>query len=356
MQQPTAISSALSRRISVLRFILIVFIVYLHAYNVQGINFEYGTYILDLEPWMAAAEYILSGIISSAAVPLFFLISGFLFFLKPFTFTGSLKKKFRTVLLPFLLWNSVWVLFFFIGQSIPFFQPYFSGTQRYVAAFGPADWLRAYFPPDSSDVFCSPLWFLSDLFRLGLIALPLKKAADAAPALTLGVFAGLWLCRIDLVFISTEAILFFILGYFIVKYAFSAAFIDAIPLWELTVLYVLGITAQLIWGPALPVLGKLNILIGSFFFIRLSGFLAENRRLGPGLLLLSKYSFIVFVAHEYTQSALKKLVPIYLPREVWVLFVSYLALPPLVVGLCVAFGALFRRALPHFYKLATGSR
>ena len=53
----------------------------------------------------------MSHVISRAAVPTFFLISGYYFFLNTrftlATYKDKLRKKIRTILLPYLLWNII---------------------------------------------------------------------------------------------------------------------------------------------------------------------------------------------------------------------------------------------------------
>lgn len=351
------ISTQLSNRISALKFMLIILIVYLHSYNLQGVNFTYGTYEISLPAWMQTVEFTISRIIASAAVPLFFMLSAVLLYRKPIKIVNNIKKKIKTVLIPFIIWNSVWMLVFFIGQSFPFFAPYFAGEERLISGFNITQWVTAYFPLDSSSVFCSPLWFLSDLFRLNLIAALIKKALDAAPVLSLSAIVSLWLFDVDLIIISTEALLFFMLGCAIVKYGLLVEKLNR-PYWwaDLLFAYALCIAAQLAFGGKYPILGKINIMLGIIILIKLAGVFCEKPKACAFLKRVSKYTFIIFVTHEYTQTIFKKLILIYLPRESWIHFCVYLLLPLFVVLLCVCFGAALRRVLPRTYSFICGAR
>lgn len=350
------INDTLSKRISVLKFVLAVLIVYLHSSNLAGTNFEYGTYYIEKPFWMEAFQIILSDIIASAAVPLLFLISGFLLYAKPFTWWDNLKKKAKTVLFPFLFWNTAWIVFFLIAQSTAFGAPYFGNPDKYVAGFSPLDWLLAYFPLKSSEVFCAPFWFLSDLFRLSLIALPLKKLIDRLPALCLPTVFLLWLFNVELYFIRAEALLFYMLGYYIVKYRLSVKRLDAVRWIEILPLYACTIAAELLCEAQAPILHHFNILFGILFFIKLSLPMVRNAALQKKLLWLSHYSFFIYVTHEYTMSIFKKMAVIYLPRVAAMQMVSYLLLPVLIITLCILLGALLNKLLPRFYLLITGGR
>ena len=88
--------------ISFLRFPLIIGIVLIHIYiNTQQV---------EIHPYYSATRHILSDIIARIAVPIFFLFSGFLFFYQTGNFnkdiyTTKLKKRFKTLLVPYLFWN-----------------------------------------------------------------------------------------------------------------------------------------------------------------------------------------------------------------------------------------------------------
>ena len=101
-----------SKSIDFLRFPLIVGVVLIHAHfsNVimNGVNVnilhEYSCPIYD------TTSYFFSELIGRIAVPLFFFISGFLFFYRSKEFSLSvyrhkLKNRGRSILLPYLFWN-----------------------------------------------------------------------------------------------------------------------------------------------------------------------------------------------------------------------------------------------------------
>jgi peptidoglycan/LPS O-acetylase OafA/YrhL len=76
-QQPT-VDSVLSKRIHSLRFLLIVFVVFIHNGVIdKGVNFSDGTQTFKIPLYVAKAKE-LAGTFTGIAVPLFFLISGFL--------------------------------------------------------------------------------------------------------------------------------------------------------------------------------------------------------------------------------------------------------------------------------------
>ena len=120
-----------SLRIELLRFPLIVGVVFIHSYG----------RVLAFDPAAIAARHSSAGVeftrffisygIAQTAVPLFFLISGYLFFAGEWSwkrYTEKLKRRVHTLLVPFLFWNLAAFAFMAIIQSIPQTKGFFAGT------------------------------------------------------------------------------------------------------------------------------------------------------------------------------------------------------------------------------------
>ena len=86
------ISKEESERINCMKFIAIVFVVYIHSYAVD-VNFADGTKTLYLPKWLLLFEELISQTISRCGVPLFFLISSILLFKKQRNYTETIKGK-----------------------------------------------------------------------------------------------------------------------------------------------------------------------------------------------------------------------------------------------------------------------
>ena len=102
-------------------FILSLMIVSYHAFNVGvydlGYNFgNLGKILYNIEVYISA--------IQTVAVPTFFIISGFLFF---YTFSldkllYKYKKRFYSLLIPYIIWNTISFIYYMIITNIPFIQ------------------------------------------------------------------------------------------------------------------------------------------------------------------------------------------------------------------------------------------
>ena len=162
-----------SRRIELLRFPLIVGVVFIHSYD---INPAFAGAKIGLAQMDFVTDFVRSVIslgVACTAVPLLFLISGYLFFAsRPLTavsFVAKLKSRSHTLLVPFLVWNIATLICLAIAQAAPATQVFFSGNSLAVDRFTFSDFFNAIWgigrPPISYQ-----FWFIRDLMLLVLIA------------------------------------------------------------------------------------------------------------------------------------------------------------------------------------------
>ena len=135
-----------SLRLQLLRFPLIVGVVFIHAYT------------LPTDPPTAIAsgfhinefiQTLISQELARCAVPLFFLMSGYLFFSGAAWSTEKYKTKIRsrisTLLIPFLFWNILVLMLFAAAQSHPKTAPFISGKMMPIRDYGIFEYLSAIF-------------------------------------------------------------------------------------------------------------------------------------------------------------------------------------------------------------------
>ena len=83
-------------------------VVFVHSYNLLG----YADYVA-YNPLLQFCQML-----AATAVLILFAISGYLLFRKDFQWAENMKKKCRTLALPFLVWNVFWLLFEIFGQHV----------------------------------------------------------------------------------------------------------------------------------------------------------------------------------------------------------------------------------------------
>ena len=159
----------LQETISFLRFPLIVAVVLIHC-NFGGVSVG-GTSIAssDSHPAYTFIRALFVEGIAAMAVPVFFFISGFLFFYKtdfsPNAYRHKLARRCRSLLIPYIFWNIVVIILILLSQT--FMSGMTSGNQKLFADYTAADWLNCfwYYGNDVKPI-CYQFWFLRNLIVL----------------------------------------------------------------------------------------------------------------------------------------------------------------------------------------------
>lgn len=208
--------SLLSKTITWLRFPLIVLVVFIHI--------PCGPETLEIKDFPAAnfvCENLLQGGIARVAVPLFFFISGFLYFFKTEwsfpAFAKKLRSRAQTILVPFAVWSLLCVAYIILVYKLGL-------TRGTVCAenHSLADWLKNIYGIEYGEnaktayPLLVPFWFLRDLFVVGLFA-PLWHFLlknKIAGTLFLAALAAIWFAYQgkQIPGFSTTAVFFFCAG------------------------------------------------------------------------------------------------------------------------------------------------
>jgi fucose 4-O-acetylase-like acetyltransferase len=354
------IGNELSKRINSLRFILIVFVVIIHngisvkTFGQRNITAVIPSYVENVQR--------LVGIITAIAVPLFFLIAGYLLYFKETKFVSVFKKKCRTILLPYILWNLLLVLFYFLMQTLPFTKQFFmTGPDHLIKNYDLIDWIDVFAGKfterrEYDHPFVYQFWFLRDLFILNLFFIGIKKLVDKFPLGTFMLFLILWVNNIKIYIVSPEALLFFSLGYYIVKYKLDESSIDKIRMPDITAIYGVTIVFEYLFPEEMPVMHKINILIGCVYFLKLSRYFIKNKTLYGALAWLEKYQFIVYAVHGVIMPQILKIYIKCIPINGVLILAGYFVMILSGVFVSLIFGVIFRKTMPRLYGILTGGR
>ena len=136
-----------SQVISFLRFPLAVAVIMIHT-SVSDITIG-GERLAELMP-LPVYDFtygFLDTVFMQVAVPLFFFISGFLFFFKETGFGlkeygQKLKKRARTLLVPYIFWNLAMLAIMYLGQVL--FPGLLSGNNMMIGEYGVKDYLMSF--------------------------------------------------------------------------------------------------------------------------------------------------------------------------------------------------------------------
>ena len=142
-------------KVTIYSFFAMVAVVFIHTYNLTVYRISedsvgFARFVFYFES-VAAALW-------TAAVPMFFMTSGFLMF-RNFTWEKLWSKyqtRFRTVLIPYLLWNTIYYLYYIVVTRIPLIQRMMNGDD--VVDISLKEWISRLW---TNEYFV--FWFLKEL-------------------------------------------------------------------------------------------------------------------------------------------------------------------------------------------------
>lgn len=308
-----------------------------------------------------------SEMIGRCAVPLFYLISGYLFFMKVPDGVKSIgrkiRKRIKSLLIPYFIGCVFFVIFYsfvallpwtsnLINSSIsimPLFQkPYsiilisifYDGGTGYPCAF------QLWFLRDLILIVAtSPLWYLClKHLKWGFVAVVFVLTYFDVPhvpfySLFWFVLGGqLTKVKIEMGGNGRTKVAIFGLFLFLIISIIQLFFPDIIN-WSLLriPIILLGIIGA--WG-------LYDVVLGKDFS------LSRHQWLG----IACQFTFFIYLFHEPTLNIVRKLIVVMLSKNELGYLTSYL-LSPWIFTVCAVFaGLLFRKYLPRVYNVCTGGR
>ncbi|MBB6484479.1 succinoglycan biosynthesis protein ExoH [Rhizobium lusitanum] len=285
-------------------------------------------------------------------------ISGYLLFRNgsaSIEYGKTIRRKTKTVMLPFFLWNCA---FFIFALTLQYYG-IGDGFLPDLSEASPHTLSTLLFAIDGTPINL-PLYFLRDLFVCILLSPLLAFLIRRAPLLTLSFLLLLAAWPISIGIVLRNSILFsFSFGIYLSLHRIDVTIMDryaALIGPVFLALAALLATVAYKAGPGLPlwleVCRNLMVLVGIPGFWALSALLIRSR-VGQGLAATGGLSFWIFCAHYPLLFCL------------WVLWnrggsdlypVFYVLAAALALLLLPLTNGMARNALPSFYNLLTGSR
>ena len=369
-------TATLSARLHALRFVAIVLVVFLHSFNVG--KMKDTPQAAQEQPVAVYIQVFVNQGIARIAVPLFFAISGYLFF---FNLPGGevapaprfaarllavkMRRRVRSLVVPYLIWSALGILLFLLLQTIPWSRPFFVDPRRIIAGKSIAElaelWLLNPIP--------GQLWFLRELIVLACLSPAIYWLVRR---LGLGVVVpvgGLWMLALDppvdlgpFPICSIQGLFFFTLGAYL-------------ALWR-----PIDLERPISGSKTLAVAWLVFAAVGVYLFlfrgereiILWTSHAFRSVSIGMGLLVLwgnypllrpvlesrpgrwlAQFTFVIYAAHLPMLTILRKLsVDVAgLPP-----LLAFFALPAVAIAICVSVAPLIRRLAPRLYAIMTGGR
>lgn len=316
----------LSNKIKILQFIMICLVVLLHSYNIKTKEMIVPLYIEFIEK-------IFSDGICRVAVPMLGLISGFLYFYKPFKYKDKLTSRLYSLIIPYLIYNSLIILFVIISNFN--FNNILELTSKYTYH----------------------LWYLKDLYIIVIIS-PIIYFLLNKSKTTLSIIALYLILFEESIYFPT------LLGYFIIgalgselyknsekiKYSLSSVVINRRAFFILLVIWLYLVYIYTISGN--HIFRNLSIISGILFNLEIIKVFINNRY----ILDISKYSFFIYLFHEPLSALIKRVIITICTKQASFLLIYYFINPIIVVILLATIAKITSYILPKIYNVITGSR
>lgn len=342
-----------SERINIYKAFLAIMVVFIHAYPEKD-----GLLLSDMN-YVDVIQYIISQIICRCAVPAYFFLSALFLYRRPFNYKTNLVRKLKTLGIPYLIMNTVWIVFFLVAKFIPVIGGMISNPENNVLEWGVVDYLNAYLGFQSGYPMLYPLWFIRDLIVLNVLATVIGKMVEKIPTVSMVIAVVAWLLipKTGVFFLGIQSIVFWVLGCALCKSQFNLSLFEKIPEWLISVLYVLFIVVDTLTIDlkAHLIIHNIGIIIGMLFWYVCATKL-KGSKLKKILLVVSAYSFGIYIFHESTLTLFKKVCAKILPDGTIFSLLQYFVIPIIIIVGCIILSMLLKRFVPALYKLLTGSR
>lgn len=378
-----------SKTIDFLRFPLAVAVVFIHSFG-QPSEYVLPDWDIETIDIYNLIRITFSHVLSHIAVPIFFFISGFLFFYKVKIFNLSvykkkLSKRFKTILVPYILWNIIVILgsvigkigaYLLNGQSLSSIFEYFESNgwmhlfwDNNKWAFDRVDWLGNTLIAMSGP--CNlPLWFLRDLMMVILLS-PLIYFL--IKSYNKYVILILFFCYISNIFpqiqgLNITGVFFFTSGaFFSITHKNIITTFNKYQIISL-LLAVILLVGTIIYDGKNTLEGQyiypFYIIFGSISAFNISSCLIRKKNCGfPSV--LSQSSFFIYAIHTILiLSVADKICSFiffnsitirYFPNTI-LLITNYIFTPILAVTICLGIYIFMNKFMPRLLSLLTGNR
>lgn len=351
------IKAEVSKIIDFLRFPATVLIVLLHAYTTLQM-----TPAMDMSLYSKVSSCI-SLCFGEIGVPLFFTISGYLFFLNfsKCDYYRKIKTRTKSLLVPYLIWNTFFICVYFIIQQIPALSPFFSGNNKRVIDYTFIDFIRAYWDcgnwnEGNGTPILQTYWYVRNLFILCLFSPFIYYIVNKTRYICVSIFIILWILKTDSAF-TLASISFFGLGAYVSQNIDNIWIFVKKNLYPLASAYIIILIIDIVLKnnsiyPYGYYVHRIGILIAIPLSFSLCSKLFAKISI-PNLMI--KSSFFIYSLHLPVMLAIRKLSYRLISDEYeYIHIVMYLASVPIVIWICISIFQLLNKYAPKLLNIING--
>lgn len=352
-----------SKVIDLLHFPLIVAVVFIHGVGKDIFN---NFNFIPSNDFILLTNLTTNGI-CRIAVPLFFLISGYLFFAKKWNmriYKEKLKRRVHSLLIPYLLFNLIGLII--IGAFQLIVPEMISGNYKTVPEYGLIDFLLAFWKMDKMNIpFVAPLWFIRNLMVVMLLSPLIYWGIKKLGGWFVLLFLISWYVNFYTFAIpGTMCLAFFSLGGWL-RISGKNMVEVIIPYRKYSfIIYPI----LLLIGALTPVNSLLDIMTDNAAI--LCGIVASVGVASWGVehyswkipVLFTSATFFVYAAHVPYIGQFIKILLKFIPKSIpfmefdVIAWLMHLIVPIIFISLLIMIYHLLKKIFPHFTSLLVGER
>lgn len=361
----------ISRKFRFFTFISLSAVVFIHGYNLHNCYLQPFSIVQEPLTITTFIEYWLANGLLRFVIPLFFLMSGYLFAIKDAEpYKMRMRKRLKTLLIPYFIWSAVALLITYAWQSFPTTSLAWKdaqldqlGDNRSYNQIGWAALLLrwTFFP------IAFQLWFIRSLLIYNAAYPFILIAIQKSPKLWFGLCAFLWFHSFGTPLIEAEGMLFFSLGIYSQKTNFNLNTPSSklslrhwLPVFLLASILKTFLAFHLHWGIVsfiiLSFLYKTTVVSGLITVWYGSNSIVTYCMNKPWFVWLTSFSFIIYVIHVPLINYSLCFVYRYFPFFLYNRLLLFLLLPISIITFAIIVGALLRLLFPRLYSICTGER
>ena len=367
------ISEETSKRITALRFLLIVFVVFIHnnftAESIAESVANGGPEILFNQSVFGAwVQLFVSQGIARCAVPLFFLFAAYLQAKKDDPYPVLLKKRAKSLLLPFVLWTAVYA-FYFAGLKLIVLKiaPQFIAHPEDTAlSWTGWDWFHkilGYGLDEKGNIampgFAYHFWFLRDLIILVVLSPLLRFLIRRFPVGFFALVSIAFFLPVQIYFVASQALFFYVAGLYWGMYDVPLfEIIDRIKWKELVALFLLSFFGKELFYSGGGTLYWCMVLFASAFFLKVSGKIIQSERTFSVASYLAGFSFFLFAVHTpVLNEFVKKLwISVFPMRNSFYCLFEYFGASFVTICAGTGIGIVLKKVCPPLFRVFNGGR
>lgn len=372
----STIDTETSQRITSLRFLLIILVVFIHnTYTVETVS-NVQKFITSGESPFIFVENVfsrwikifISRGIAQGAVPCFLLFSAFLQAKKDDRYPTLLKKRAKSLLLPYIIWvvilyGSFYSVFKLV--MIKFAPQLLVNPENNMLSWTILDWIHKIFGYNPvylyEPEFAGQFWFIRDLMILVFVSPVIKYLIKKLPYGFLFFVIIIYTVNVRVFFVENVAFFSYVMGFYWAYYDVHLfKCVDRINWKEILTVFILTVFFKYSFEEFSDdtVLNRLINIIACILLLKISFLIVNNNKVYSISKYLAGFSFFLFAIHTpLLNIALSKVWIRFFPIKNEFLNLCQYFIPTfMTIAIGTGLGIFLRKICPPLFRVLNGGR